>query len=156
MPTVKFTDVTTASGITFKHHNGAYGEKLLPETMGSGVAFLDFDNDSAPDLLFVNGTRWPWHADVNVRLPTMALFRNDGTGRFTDVTAGSGLDVDFYGMGAACGDFDNDGLVDLFITGVGGNRLFRNLGGGKFVDVTNRAGVFNLLQLYKQQGYYPS
>jgi hypothetical protein len=92
-------------------------------------------------LLFINGAPWPWHADVKGKPPTMALYRNDGTGRFTDVTAGSGLDVSWYGMGAACGDFDNDGLVDLFITGVGGNRLFRNLGGGKFADVTKAAGV---------------
>jgi hypothetical protein len=141
MPTVKFTDVTVTSGITFRHFNGAYGDKLLPETMGSGVAFVDFDNDGAQDLLFVNGSFWPWHTDMSGKLPTMALYRNNSKGVFTDVTAGSGLDVSLYGMGAACGDFDNDGLVDVFITAVGGNRLFRNLGGGKFADVTKDAGV---------------
>jgi len=141
VPSVIFKDVTTARGITFRHSNGAYGEKLLPETMGGGVAFSDFDNDSAQDLLFINGTFWPWHAEAGGKPPTMALYRNDGKGHFTDVTAGSGLDVSLYGMGAACGDFDNDGLVDVFITAVGGNRLFRNLGGGKFADVTKETGV---------------
>ena len=141
VPLTRFTDVTASGGVAFRHHNGAYGEKLLPETMGSGVAFLDFDGDGAQDLLFVNGTDWPWHLAELGKPPTPALFRNDGRGHFTDVTAGSGLDVSFYGMGAAAGDFDNDGQVDVFITAVGGNRLFRNLGAGKFGDVTREAGV---------------
>ena len=141
VPSSKFTDVTAASGITFRHHNGAYGEKLLPETMGSGVAFFDFDDDGAQDLLFVNGMDWPGHLAPSGKPPTPALFRNDGRGRFTDVTAGSGLDISLYGMGVAIGDFDNDGKVDVFLTAVGGNRLFRNLGGGKFTDVTRDAGV---------------
>ncbi len=144
VPTVSFTDVTREAGIQFVHVNGAIGEKLLPETMVGGVAFFDFDNDGSPDLLFVNSTRWPWdNAAAGSPKPTMALYRNDGKGRFTDVTAGSGLDVSFYGMGAAVGDYDNDGLVDLFITGVGENHLFHNLGGGKFEDITARAGLTN-------------
>src|ERR1041385_1489201 len=102
IPNAKFTDITTQAGITFTHVNGAAGEKLLPETMGGGVAFLDFNNDNAPDLLFVNSSYWPWDAsDVGKPRPTMALYRNDGKGRFTDVTSGSGLDVTFYGMGVA-------------------------------------------------------
>jgi len=141
VPTVKFTDVTAAAGLTFTHFNGAEGEKLLPETMGGGVAFLDFDNDGDQDLLFVNGAPWPWAKNPPAKQPTHSLYRNDGGGKFTDVTTGSGLDVTSYGMGVACGDYDNDGLVDVFITGVGGNRLFRNLGGGKFQDVTAAAGV---------------
>lgn len=141
VPTAKFTDVTAASGIGFKHYNGAYGEKLLPETMGSGVGFFDFDNDGAQDLLFVNGAPWPWRPEAGSGQPSMALYRNDGKGHFSNVTAGSGLDVSLYGMGVAFGDFDNDGRVDAYITGVGGNRLFRNLGGGKFLDVTKEAGV---------------
>ncbi len=141
VPAVQFTDVTTASGITFKHSNGAYGEKLLPETMGGGVGIFDFDNDGAQDLLFVNGAAWPWRAPASGRPPTLALYRNDGKGRFSEVTAGSGLDVVLHGMGAAFGDFDNDGRVDVFITAVGGNRLFRNLGGGKFADVTKESGA---------------
>lgn len=139
IPAARFTDVTAAAGITFVHQNGAYGDKLLPETMGGGCAFFDFDNDGDPDLLFVNSTIWPWKtADPK---PTMALYRNDGKGRFADVTAGSGLDVSFYGMGAAIGDYDNDGLADVFITGVGGNRLFHNEGNGKFKETTTAAGV---------------
>ena len=147
VPTVKFTDVTAAAGITFRHSNGARGEKLLPETMGGGVAWIDFDADGDPDLLFINSTFWP---DDPRRAegrpsPTLSLWRNDtprgGAPKFTDVTAGSGLDVEIYGMGAACGDFDNDGLVDIFVTAVGTDRLFRNLGGGKFADVTVAAGV---------------
>jgi hypothetical protein len=142
IPEAKFTDITIDSGITFVHRNGAYGDKLLPETMGGGVAFVDFDNDGDPDLLFINSAPWPWRASVDHdKSPTMALYRNDGKGRFDDVTAGSGLDFSFYGMGVAVGDYDNDGLVDLLITGVGGNRLFHNLGAGKFADVTSTAGV---------------
>ncbi len=141
IPVARFTDITAEAGITFVHHNGAYGDKLLPETMGGGVAFFDFDNDGAPDLLFVNSTDWPWKAKPGDPLPTLALYHNDGHGHFTDVTAGSGLDVSLYGMGVAVGDYDNDGLVDVFITGVGGNRLFHNEGGGRFRDVTTEAGV---------------
>ena len=144
VPAVQFTDITAEAGIKFVHVNGAHGEKLLPETMGGGVAFLDFDNDNAPDLLFVNSTSWPWETNATAKTrPSMALYRNDGKGHFTDVTAGSGLDVSFYGMGVAAGDHDNDGLVDVFITGVGENRLFHNLGNGKFEDATARAGMAN-------------
>ena len=142
IPAAKFTDVTAASGLTFVHQNGAYGDKLLPETMGGGVAFFDFDNDGDADLLFINATHWPWKAlAAGQKPPTMAFYRNDGTGHFEDVTAGSGLDISFYGMGVAVGDYDNDGLPDVLITGVGGNRLFHNRGGGKFADVTAAAGV---------------
>jgi hypothetical protein len=145
-PRVTFTDVTEAAGVRFRHESGARGSKLLPETMGGGVAVLDFDNDGDADLLFVNSTWWPddprWRTE---RAPTAALYRNDtesgGALRFADVTAGSGLDVSFYGMGVACGDFDNDGWVDLYFTGVGTNRLYLNVGGGTFVDVTREAGV---------------
>src|SRR5947208_11081280 len=103
-PDAKFTDITAASGINFVHVNGAYGEKLLPETMGGGVAFLDYDNDGHQDLLFINSCFWPGHIPPGQQQPTMALYHNDGVGRFTDVTAGSGLDISFYGMGVAVGD----------------------------------------------------
>lgn len=139
-PPVRFTDITRESGIDFIHVNGAYGDKLLPETMGSGVAFLDFDNDSDQDLLFVNAAYWPGHKPADTVQPTMALYRNDGTGRFSDVTGDTGLDVSFYGTGVAVGDYDNDGFVDLFITAVGQNHLFRNEG-GVFRDVTEQTGV---------------
>ena len=141
IPTAKFTDLTGGSGIKFTHFNGATGEKLLPETMGGGVAFLDFDNDGAQDLLFINSSGWPWQTTTRKADATMKLYRNDGHGKFTDVTAGSGLDVSFYGVGVAVGDYDNDGLPDVFITAVGGNHLFHNLGGGKFADVTAESSV---------------
>jgi hypothetical protein len=141
IPRVKFTDVTQAAGIDFDHENGAYGDKLLPETMGGGCAFLDFDNDGDADILFVNSQRWPWDKRPAAEWPaTMALYRNDGTGRFENVTAGSGLDVSLYGMGVAVGDYDGDGWSDVFLSALGANRLFRNES-GKFVDVTEAAGV---------------
>jgi len=141
VPRAIFTEVTANAGIKFVHQNGAEGDKLLPETMGGGGAFFDFDNDGDQDLLLINGADWPWAKKKTNPAPTAALYRNDGQGRFEDITAGSGLDVSIYGMGAAVGDFDNDGLVDVLITGVGGNHLFRNLGQGKFADVTKAAGV---------------
>jgi enediyne biosynthesis protein E4 len=141
IPTVKFTNITKEAGIGFVHNNGAYGERLLPETMGAGAAFLDFDNDSDADLLFINGTYWPGHIPEGKAPTTMALYANDGRGNFTDATAGSGLDVPMYGMGVAAGDYDNDGRSDIYVTGVRGNRLFHNEGAGKFRDVTAEAGV---------------
>ena len=141
IPAAKFTDITREAGITFSHVNGAYGEKLLPETMGGGVAFIDFDNDGNQDLLFINSTYWPGHIPEGQAPATMTLYHNDGHGHFTDVTKGSGLDVSFYGMGVAIGDYDNDGLDDVFITAVGGNHLFHNDGKGKFHEATTKAGV---------------
>ena len=142
-PPVRFVDVTKASGIGFVHHSGVTTRKLLPETMGSGVAVIDFDNDGKPDLLFVNSRPWPGQ-EVKEPLPTPALYRNLGNGTFADVTREAGLAISYFGMGVAVGDFDNDGWPDLFITGVGGNRLLRNEAGDKgrvFRDVTARAGV---------------
>jgi hypothetical protein len=141
IPSIPFKDITQAAGIDFVHENGADGEKLLPETMGGGGAFLDFDNDGDQDLLCINSTIWPWSKERPEELPTSALFANDGTGQFANVTDGSGLDVELYGNGVACGDYDNDGLVDVFISCLGLNKLFRNLGGAKFSDVTESAGV---------------
>ncbi|MBI5387510.1 MAG: CRTAC1 family protein [Verrucomicrobia bacterium] len=141
VPTARFTDITREAGLTFRHHPGAYGDKLLPETMGGGVALCDFDNDGAPDLLFINGADWPWSPRPAPEPPTMVLYRNDGHGHFSDGTAGSGLDISFFGMGVAVGDYDNDGRTDVFISGVGGGRLFHNQGGGKFTEVTAQTGV---------------
>jgi len=141
IPDARFTDFTKEAGIAFVHNNGAYGDKLLPETMGGGVAFFDFDNDGASDLLFINSTWWPGHIPEGKQPTTMALYQNNGKGHFTDVTTGSGLDLSCYGMGVAIGDYDNDGREDVFITAVGGNHLFRNNGGGKFREVTTQAGV---------------
>ena len=140
MPRLTFKDITASSGITFRHRNGARGGKFLPETMGGGCAFLDFDGDGDQDILFVSSTDWPWDSADAKRSNALTLYSNDGTGRFTDATATSGLDLDAYGMGAAVGDFDNDGRPDVFITGVGGSHLFHN-DGGKFRDVTAAAGV---------------
>ena len=135
-------DITREAGITFARVSGAEGQKLLPETMGGGAAFLDVDNDGDEDLLFVNGQPWPWtRADRPAAVrPSIALYRNDGRGHFIDVGAESGFSQSFYGMGVAAGDYDNDGWVDVFVTGVGGARLFHNAG-GRFTDVTAQAGV---------------
>jgi hypothetical protein len=140
VPATPFADVTKAAGIDFAHENGATGEKLLPETMGSGCAFLDYDTDGDQDLLFVNSCRWPWDKREASKPATQALYQNDGEGNFKNVTEGSGLDVTFYGMGAAVGDYDGDGYVDVLFTAVGKNRLFRNVE-GRFEDVTDKAGV---------------
>jgi enediyne biosynthesis protein E4 len=140
-PRVVFTNVTASAGITFRHRNGAQGEKFLPETMGGGCAFLDFDNDGDQDILFVNSGDWPWGDKAATRPSALALFRNDGKGNFTEASTDTGLLLDAYGMGCAVGDFDNDGFPDIFVTGVGGSHLFRNEGGTRFRDVTTEAGV---------------
>jgi hypothetical protein len=139
VPEVKFTDVTTTAGIRFKHENGLSGKKLLPETMGGGVAVLDFDRDGYQDILFVNSCPWPGH-DGGAR-STPALYRNKGDGTFEDVTEKVGLNVPLYGMGVAVGDYDNDGWPDVFISCVGRQRLFHNEGGKRFRDVTDAAGL---------------
>ena len=137
-PGFQLVDVTTAAGVSFRHNNGAYGGKLLPETLGSGCAFLDYDADGWQDILLVNGADWPGHRRQR---STLRLYRNNRNGTFTDVTRAAGLDVEMYGMGVAVGDFDNDGFPDLFITCVGQSRLFRNTGRGAFVDVTRASGL---------------
>jgi hypothetical protein len=137
-PAVHFSDVAAAAGVRFRHTSGATGKKYLPETMGSGVAFTDLDGDGWADLLFLNGT--PWTKARAVRsLP--AFYRNARNGTFVEATRGSGLDVEMYGMGVAAADYDNDGVTDVYLTGLGGNRLLRGLGKGRFADVTARAGV---------------
>jgi hypothetical protein len=142
MPEVKFTDVTSAAGIKFKHCTGGYGEKLLPETMGSGAAFFDYDNDGDQDLLLVNSCYWSWKRPKGTEkeTPTSALYQNDGKGKFTDVTKEAGLELNCYGMGVAVGDYDSDGWLDVFISAVGQNHLMKN-DHGKFTDVASAAGV---------------
>jgi hypothetical protein len=142
-PMVQFVDITSRAGIDFVHVNGATGEKLLPETMGGGCAFLDFDNDGDADILLVCSTMWPHSAHVvdSKPPPTHRLYRNEGNGEFTDVTSAAGLDFISYGMGVACGDYDNDGNVDVFISALGPNHLLRNKGDGTFANVTESAGV---------------
>jgi hypothetical protein len=139
-PAIRFKNVTVEAGIGFTRESGARGEKLLPETMGSGCAFFDFDNDGDQDVLLINSTSWPHDSPTFAPTPC-ALFENVGGGKFKNITKGSGLDGPLYGMGVAVGDYDNDGRVDVFVTAVGGNRLFHNEGGGKFRDVTEEAGV---------------
>jgi hypothetical protein len=133
---IHFVDATSASGISFHHHNGAFGKKYLPETMGSGVCVLDYDNDGFQDILFVNSMDWPGHVSGKYY---PALYHNNGNGTFTDRTREAGLAVEMYGMGCAVGDYDNDGKEDIYITAVGSSHLFRNLGSGRFADVTTRA-----------------
>ena len=135
---IRFTDITEQAGIHFKHNSGAFGQKYLPETMGSGVCVLDYDNDGWQDILFVNSKDWPGHHS-HASYP--ALYHNERDGTFKDVTKESGLAVEMYGMGCAIGDYDNDGRDDIFITALDGSHLFHNEGGGRFVDVTRKAGV---------------
>lgn len=132
-----YADVTAAAGLRFSHVSGASGRKYLPETMGSGAAFLDADGDGDQDVLLVNSTNWPGQPQRAV----MALYRNNGDGTFTDVTGRAGLAVPLYGMGVAAADYDNDGRTDIYVTALGRNRLFRNLGNLRFSDVTDTAGV---------------
>jgi enediyne biosynthesis protein E4 len=140
-PFVKFTDVTRDSGVAFVHDNGSQEGQDTPTTLPGAVAFLDYDNDGRPDLFFVGGTAWPWNFPAAGAPQTCALYHNDGGGHFTDVTRAAGLDASILGMSVAVGDFDGDGWPDLFVTGIGGNRLFHNQGNGTFVDVTDAAGV---------------
>jgi hypothetical protein len=140
VPQITFTDITSKAGITFVHHNGAAGGMWYPELFGGGVAVLDIDGDTWPDLLFVNGKDW---APAG-RRPQHGLYRNNHDGTFSNVFAGSGLDAaDAYALGASVADYDNDGRDDVFITTVDGGRLFHNQGGGKFVDVTAGSGIRN-------------
>jgi len=136
---VHFTDITRSAGINFKHNSGRTGKKYLPETLGSGAAFLDYDNDGWPDIFLVNSKDWTPRG----RRSLGALYHNNRNGTFTDVTAGSGLDVELYGMGVAVGDYDNDGRDDIYLTALEGDRLFHNEGNGKFRDVTKAARIQN-------------
>jgi hypothetical protein len=156
---VRFVDITRQAGINFVHYTGAFGKKYLPETMGAGCAFIDFDNDGNPDILLVNGADFPSRrsrrpsgrnesaglgaGDLPVaHRSALRLYRNNGDGTFTDVTAKAGLNVEMYGMGVAVGDYDNDGWDDIYVTGLGEARLFHNEH-GHFRDVTQAAGVNN-------------
>src|SRR5437868_8338241 len=136
---ITFRDITAQAGIHFTHNNGAFGKKYLPETMGPGCAFIDYDNDGWPDILLVNGEDFPGHAKAP---STMKLYRNNHDGTFTDVTRKAGLAVPMFGLGVAVGDYDNDGFDDLFISALGQSHLFHNNRNGTFTDVTKAAGLW--------------
>lgn len=136
---VRFSDVTRQAGIRFVHNSGRAGKKYLPETMGSGCAFFDADQDGWPDILLLNSRDWKPRG----RRSLSALYRNNRNGTFTNITAGSGLDVELYAMGVAIADYDNDGREDVYITALEGDRLFHNEGGGRFRDVTQQSGIQN-------------
>ncbi len=135
----RFTDVTKQAGIQFVHNAGKAGKKWLPETMGSGVAFIDLNGDGLPDIVLVNSKDWTPRG----RRSLAGLYRNNGNGTFTNVIAGSGLDVEMYGIGIAVADYDNDGKPDIYITALEGDRLFHNEGNFKFKDVTASSGIKN-------------
>ena len=136
----RFADITRQAGINFSHNTGAFGKKYLPETMGPGCGFIDYDNDGDPDVVLVNGKDFIGH---KTKRTTLKLYRNEGGRRFTDVTARAGLAVEIYGMGVTVGDYDNDGWDDIYITGMGESRLFHNERNGTFRDVTAASGTNN-------------
>ncbi|HKT89875.1 MAG TPA: VCBS repeat-containing protein, partial [Candidatus Sulfotelmatobacter sp.] len=137
---VHFRDITAQAGIRFIHNNGAFGKKWLPETMGPGCAFIDYDNDGYPDIVLINGEDFPGHPHGGAT--TLKLYHNNHDGTFTDVTRRAGLAVPMYGLGVAVGDYDNDGYDDIFITALGQSHLFHNNGNGTFTDVTKSAGMW--------------
>ena len=136
-----FTEITQKAGINFVHNNGAFGKKYLPETMGSGCAFFDFNTDGWQDILLVNGKDWEGHPTE--KRQTLALYQNKQDGTFADVTEVAGLDIPLYGMGVAVADYDNDGDDDVYLSCLNADRLFRNNGDGTFTDVTKAAGIDN-------------
>jgi hypothetical protein len=141
---IHFRDITAQAGIHFTHNNGAFGKKWLPETMGPGCAFIDYDNDGYPDVILINGEDFPGHPHGSGKsgATTLKLYHNDHDGTFTDVTRQSGLAVPMFGFGVAVGDYDNDGFDDIFVSALGQSHLFHNNGNGTFTDVTKVAGMW--------------
>ena len=137
---IQFRDITAQAGIHFTHNNGAFGKKWLPETMGPGCAFIDYDNDGYPDIVLINGEEFPGHPHAGPT--TLKLYHNNHDGTFTDVSRKAGLAIPMYGFGVAVGDYDNDGFDDLFVSALGQSHLFHNNGNGTFTDVTKTAGMW--------------
>ena len=138
--TIHFSDITAQAGIHFTHNNGAFGKKWLPETMGPGCAFIDYDNDGYPDIILINGADFPGHPHAGAT--TLKLYHNNHDGTFTDVTRRAGLAIPMFGFGVAVGDYDNDGFDDIFVSALGQSHLFHNNGNGTFTDVTKLAGMW--------------
>jgi hypothetical protein len=138
--TIHFNDITAQAGIHFTHNNGAFGKKWLPETMGPGCAFIDYDNDGYPDIILINGADFPGHPHAGAT--TLKLYHNNHDGTFTDVTRRAGLAIPMFGFGVAVGDYDNDGFDDIFVSALGQSHLFHNNGNGTFTDVTKLAGMW--------------
>ena len=136
---IRFVDVSKQAGIQFTHYNGAAGRKWLPETIGSGCAFTDLDGDGWADILLPNGKDWTPKGTRH--LPK--LYHNNRNGTFSDITKGSGLDIEMYANGVAVADYDNDGLPDIYVTALDGDHLFHNQGHGHFKDVTTASGIHN-------------
>ena len=134
IPAIKFVNVTKEAGIDFAHFSGAFGQRYMPETMGAGCGFLDFDNDGLLDIIFINGKEWKDDQQSN---HTPVLYRNLGNGKFIDVTRSARINTPMYGMGVTIADYDNDNDADLYFTNLGANFLFCNNGDGTFTDVTS-------------------
>ncbi|MCI0445830.1 CRTAC1 family protein [bacterium] len=134
----EYTNITKQAGINFVHNNGAFGTKYLPESMSSGCAFLDYNNDGYQDIFLVNFKDWPDHKS---KTSYPALYKNNGNGTFTDVTASAGLASEIYGLGVSAGDYDNDGNIDIFVSCLDQDRLYHNNGNGTFTDVAEKSGI---------------
>ena len=136
---IRLTAVAESANIDFQHVDGRAGQRYFLETVGSGVAFFDYDGDGFVDIYFVNGADLPGFSSMTP--PTNKLYRNNGDSTFTDVTESAGVGDTGYGSGCAVGDYDNDGGLDLYVTNFERNVLYRNNGDGTFTDATQRSGV---------------
>ena len=143
--TIKLTDVTKETQITFKHTDGSSGKYYIVETVSAGLALFDYDNDGDVDIYFLNGA--PLKGTKFNVLPKNALYRNEGNWKFTDVTEQAGLGNTEYGLGVAVADYDNDKDLDVYLNNYGPNVLYQNNGDGTFTDVTKHAGVGNGFQV---------
>jgi len=136
---IQLRDVTAETGITFVHTDGSSGNRYIVETVASGLALFDYDNDGRIDIYFLNGA--PLRGTKTETVPRNSLWHNEGNWKFTDATERSGLGDPGYALGVAVADYDNDGYEDVYISNFGPNKLYRNRGDGTFVDVTEKAGV---------------